>query len=165
MLAMVQGLMDILRSRAEIKSQFRVPVTTLKPVENNPLKFCVSAEDAMRRLFDSAEPGFMTPEDAIDEGLRDIKAHQLAMMAGMRAAFRKMLERFDPVRLEQQFSAKAKSGSLIGMMGRGRQWDLYIDMFNELTRDSDDSFNRLFGEAFSIAYEQQMQKLLSGGNQ
>lgn len=165
MIAMVQGLMDILRSRAEIKSQFRVPVTTLKPVENNPLKFCVSAEEAMRRLFDSAEPGFMTPEAAIEEGLSDIKAHQMAMMAGMRAAFQKMLERFDPVKLEQQFSARAKSGSFIGMMGKGKNWDSYVEMFSELTRDSDDSFNRLFGEAFTVAYEQQMQKLLGGSRQ
>ena len=165
MIAMVQGLMDILRSRAEIKSQFRVPVTTLKPVENNPLKFCVSAEDAMRRLFDGSEHGFMTPEAAIEEGLSDIKAHQMAMMAGMRAAFQKMLDRFDPFKLEQQFSARAKSGSLIGMIGKGKNWDLYVEMFGELTRDSDDSFNRLFGEAFAIAYERQMQKLLSGRKQ
>lgn len=158
----IQGLMDVLRARAEIKSQFRVPVTTLKPVENNPLKFSVTVDDAMQHLFGSVKPGFMTPEAAVEEGLQDIKAHQLAVMAGMRAAFGKMLERFNPERLEKQFSEIAKSGSLISMKGKGRYWDLYRDTFGELTRDSDENFNRLFGEAFAEAYEQQMQKLLSG---
>jgi type VI secretion system protein ImpI len=158
----IQGLMDVLRSRADIKSQFRVPVTTLKPVENNPLKFSVTVDDAMQHLFGSVKPGFMTPEAAVEEGLMDIKAHQLAVMAGMRAAFGKMLERFNPERLEKQFSEVAKSGSLISMKGKGRYWDLYRDTFGELTRDSDENFNRLFGEAFAEAYEQQMQKLLSG---
>lgn len=162
---LIQGLMEVLRARAEIKSQFRVPVTTLKPVENNPLKFSVTVDDAMQHLFGSAKPGFMSPEAAIEEGLQDIKAHQLAVMAGMRAAFGKMLDRFNPEKLEKQFSEIAKSGSLISMKGKGRYWDLYRESFGELTRDSDENFNRLFGEAFAEAYERQMQQLLSGNEQ
>jgi type VI secretion system protein ImpI len=162
MYAVVQGLMEILSSRKDIKSEFRVPVTTLKPMENNPLKFFTNADDAMRHLFGAVEPGFMTPEEAIQEGLQDIKAHQLAMMAGMREAFAKMLERFDPEKLEAIFSERAKSGSLISKKGKAKYWDLYCQMFGDLTRDSDDSFGRLFGEAFAEAYERQMQTLLKG---
>src|SRR5215469_6909757 len=35
----VQGLVNVLRSRAEVKNSFRLPTTSVKPVENNPLKF------------------------------------------------------------------------------------------------------------------------------
>lgn len=156
----VQGLMDILRSRSEIKSHFRVPVTTLKPVENNPLKFSATADIAMRHLFGGVEPGFMGPDAAIQEGFEDIKAHELAMMAGMRAAFEQILDRFDPRILEQQFTAKSKGSALMGIKGKGKYWDNYRQMFADLTRDSDENFNRLFGQAFATAYEQQMQKLL-----
>ena len=160
MTVILQGLMEVLRSRAEIKSQFRVPVTTLKPVENNPLKFSVTVDDAMRHLFGSTDPGFMAPDAAIDEAFQDIKAHQLAMLAGMRAAFTQMLDRFDPDRLERQFGGSAKGGSFMNLNAKGRNWDLYREMFAEMTRDSEQKFNRLFGDAFAEAYEQQMRNLL-----
>src|SRR6185312_1784770 len=41
----VQGLVDVLKSRAEVKNSFRLPTTSIKPVENNPLKFSQSADD------------------------------------------------------------------------------------------------------------------------
>jgi len=53
----VQGLMDVLKSRAEVKNNFRLPITTIKPVENNPLKFSMNAEDALFNLFVKRNPG------------------------------------------------------------------------------------------------------------
>ena len=34
----VQGMIEVLQSRTEVKNNFRVPMTTMRPVENNPLK-------------------------------------------------------------------------------------------------------------------------------
>ena len=34
------------KARAEVKNQFRVNITTLKPLDNNPLKFSANADDA-----------------------------------------------------------------------------------------------------------------------
>ena len=55
------------------------------------------------------------------------------------------------------------SGNETLALDRLRAVERYREMFADLTRDSDDNFNRLFGEAFADAYEKQMQKLLRGG--
>jgi len=157
----VQGMMDVLKSRAEIKSQFRLALTTIKPVENNPLKFSPNPQDAMAHLFGGRQQGYLGPVEAFQEGFSDIKAHQMAMIAGMRAAFEHMLEQFSPEVLEEQFEGGAKRGKLMGMANKVRYWDLYREMFDKLTRDSDDNFRRLFGEEFASAYEEQMQKITS----
>jgi len=159
MALIVQGMMDVLKSRAEIKSQFRLSLTTIKPVENNPLKFSPNVEDALGHLFTDRTKGYLGPSDAFAEGFNDIKAHQMAMLAGMRAAFEHMLEQFSPEILEKHFEGGAKRGKILGMGSKARYWDLYRDMFDKMTRDSDDNFRKLFGEEFASAYEQQMQKL------
>jgi len=155
----IQGMMDVLKSRAEIKSQFRLALTTIKPVENNPLKFSPNVEDAMHHLFGGAKTGYLGPTEAFEEGFKDIKAHQLAMIAGMRAAFEYMLEQFSPDVLEDQFEGGTKRGKLMGMANKVRYWDMYREMFERITRDSDDNFRRLFGDEFASAYEEQMQKI------
>ncbi|MCJ7558221.1 MAG: type VI secretion system-associated FHA domain protein TagH [Gammaproteobacteria bacterium] len=154
----VQGMMDILKSRADVKSQFRLTLTTIKPVENNPLKFSPNVDDAMEHLFKSQKPGYLRPTEAFEEGFRDIKAHQLAMIAGMRAAFEHMLEQFSPEVLEEYFEGGPKRGGFKAF-NKVRYWDMYRDMFNRITRDSDDNFRKLFGEEFASAYEEQMHKI------
>ena len=155
----VQGMMDVLKSRAEVKSEFRMAVTTIKPIENNPLKFSPNADAAIDHLFNNQQAGYLNPAQAFEEGFDDIKAHQLAMMAGMRAAFEHMLHQFSPDVLEGHFEGGGKRGKLMGMASKVRYWDMYRDLFEKITRDSDDNFRRMFGEEFATAYEQQMQKI------
>jgi len=155
----VQGMMDVLKSRTEIKSEFRLAMTTIKPVENNPLKFSPTVEDAIQHLFDGEQSGYLGPVEAFEEGFNDIKAHQMAMIAGMRAAFEYMLSQFSPDVLEERFEGGDRRGGIIGMARKVRYWDMYRHMFDRITRDSDDNFRRLFGEEFATAYEEQMQKI------
>jgi type VI secretion system FHA domain protein len=154
----VEGLMDVLRARAEIKNQFRVAMTTLKPVENNPLKFSANAEDALFNLFARRGQSFKAPVEAFSEAFDDLRAHQVATMAGMRAAFTALMARFDPSRLQEGFDRGLKRGALLDVMNKTKYWDLYREMFEGLG-DDDATFRRLFGDEFAQAYEEQMQRL------
>lgn len=155
----VQGTVDILSARAQIKDQFRVPATVLKPVENNPLKFSINAQDALQNLFGKNNPGFQSPVDAFQESFEDIKAHQMAVIAGMRAAYESMLEYFNPADLEAEFDKALRRGVLGGVMSKSKYWDLYEEMYKSLARDRDSSFHLLFGDEFARAYEEQLQRL------
>src|SRR5690606_26240470 len=42
----VDGVMEVLRARAEIKNTFRLPVTIIQRSENNPLKFAATPDEA-----------------------------------------------------------------------------------------------------------------------
>ena len=155
----VQGMLDVLKSRADIKSTFRVPVTSMRPIENNPLKFSANAAQALQNLLAPRNQAYLGPVEAFDEGFQDIKAHQMATMAGMRAAFDSMLKRFDPDELAERFEKRVKRASLISISGKSRYWDLYRELYEEWTQDADLNFQRLFGEKFAQAYEEQMRRL------
>ena len=104
--SVIEGLMEVLRARSEIRNEFRLPQTTFKTRDNNPLKMAVNAEDAMHNLLLKRNPAYLGTTAAFDDAFKDVRHHQLAMLAGMRAAFEFMLQRFDPRTLKAQFDAK-----------------------------------------------------------
>ena len=156
----VEGLMDTLKARAAIKNQFRVAMTTLKPVDNNPLKFSADANDALLNLFGRRNQTFQNPVDAFREAFQDLKDHQVATAAGMRAAFTELMKHFDPERLQEGFDRGPKRGALLDVINKPKYWDLYREMYEALG-DDDKTFRRLFGDEFAQAYEEQMQRLAS----
>ncbi len=155
----IEGLMEVLRARTEIKNEFRLQQTTFKPVENNPLKFSVNVEDALHNLLVKRNPAYLPAAEAFQDAFEDVRLHQVAMLAGVRAAFDAMLQEFDPEQLEQKFEQGSRRSGLLGMGGRGKNWDLYVQRYAELTRDADDAFRKLFGEEFGRSYEEQLQRL------
>lgn len=156
---MMEGMMQVLRFRKKIKEEFRINVTTIQPVENNPLKFSANIEDAMENMFIKKNNAYKEPLEAVREGFQGISEHQLAVLAGMQAAFRGMLERFDPDALENRFE-KYKQSSLIKIGKNRKTWDSYKAYHAELAANLDNSFQHLFGYDFVQAYEEQMQRLV-----
>lgn len=155
----VEGLMEVLRARGEIKSEFRLPQTTFKPRENNPLKFSANVEDALHNLLVKRNPAYLDTPAAFEDAFADVRHHQLAVLAGMRAAFDEMLRRFSPDALRTQFDAKPGRKSSFGFSSSARYWDSYEDFYKELTGDADDCFRRLFGDQFARSYEEQLKRL------
>jgi predicted component of type VI protein secretion system len=155
----VQGLIDVLNSRAEIKSQFRMPMTNIRPVENNPLKFSMNADDALHNLFVKRNPGYLPPAESVREGFQDIAFHQMAMLAGVRAAFNSMLASFHPDHLEAVYEKKLRRTSLMSFLNRFRYWSLYREQFEDIEKNLENHFQLLFGEEFAKAYSEQLQQL------
>jgi predicted component of type VI protein secretion system len=157
----VQGLIDVLQSRAEVKSQFRMPMTNIRPVENNPLKFSMNAHDALHNLFVKRNPGYLPAQEAFREGFEDIAFHQIAMLAGVRQAFNAMLASLHPNRLEAAYERKLRRTTRIRWGNRLRYWGMYRAQFEDIEKDADAHFQMLFGEEFAKAYCEQMEKLTS----
>lgn len=153
----VAGMMKVLGARNAIKNEFRMNVTMIQPVENNPLKFSPNVDEALRNMFTSQTNAYLPGTVAIQEGFEDIADHQVAVIAGMRAAFRSLLKRFDPAELQVRFDKQHKAG-LLGSK-KGKYWEAYAEFYNDLADNMDDAFQDLFGEDFAEAYEQQMSRL------
>lgn len=153
----LEGLMQMLRARSEVKSEFRMQQTTIRAVENNPLKFSVSVDDALKQMLQPTNPAYLPPKEALNEALDDIEAHQLAVMAGIQAALSAMLKRFDPQALQQHF--EQKSGRSLLESKKAWYWEQYEEKYQKILAEAEDSFQELFGEAFSKAYEEQVEKL------
>ncbi|MFV9615648.1 MAG: type VI secretion system-associated FHA domain protein TagH [Gammaproteobacteria bacterium] len=155
---MVSGLMQVLGSRSSIKNAFRMNVTTIQPVENNPIKFSANVDDALENMFIKQGSAYKKPLEAVGDCFDGIAEHQLAILAGIRAAFKGVLERFDPVLLDARFSRHNK-GSLVLGSQKAKNWESYLEYYNELVGDIDNTFQYLFGDDFVQAYEDQLQRL------
>ncbi len=152
---MVEGLIDVLRARSSLKSEFRMQQTMIGPVENNPLKFAPNADEALLLLLRHGNQAFMGPEQAVTDSFDDLRAHQLAVMAGVQAAIKHLLKRFEPAELEARMGAP--SGGLSGLFSGSRQaqyWQQFTALYSNISREAEDDFQDLFGREFSRAYEE-----------
>jgi type VI secretion system FHA domain protein len=155
----ISGLMDLLRARERIKDEFRMRLTTFKPVDNNPLKFSANVEDALHNLLVKRNPAYLAPVEAFEDAFRDVRNHQVATLAGVRVAFESMLREFDPERLQEEYDREIKKGGFLGVPARPKYWDLYREQFRGRVKDADSCFRELFGDEFARAYQEQLEKV------
>lgn len=156
----IQGTMDVLLTRTKIKNEMRLDVTTIRAAENNPIKFSISSDEALERLLGNEEHGgYMEPVEALEEAFNDIKAHQMAVIAGMQIALESVLKRFDPERLEARLQKQSPISASIPIHKQAKLWSQFEQLYEDIESEAQDDFNRLFGHAFASAYEQQVQQL------
>ncbi|AXA58016.1 type VI secretion system-associated FHA domain protein TagH [Pseudomonas thivervalensis] len=151
---MVEGLIDVLRARSSLKGEFRIQQTMIQPVENNPLKFAPNVDEALLLLLRHGNQAFMAPDAAVRDSFDDLRAHQLAVMAGVEAAIKHLLGRFEPSQLEERM---AKPGGLSGIFSGSRQaqyWQQFTELYSNISREAQEDFQDLFGREFSRAYEE-----------
>jgi type VI secretion system protein ImpI len=152
----VSGVMDVMRSRQEIKDEFRMRPTRIGPAENNPLKVSANVDDALHNLLVKRNPAYLAPVEAFEDAFADLRNHQIAMLAGMRVAFESMLAELDPDRLQQEFDRQLGKGLVPAKL---RYWELFREWRLRIVKDPDTSFRRLFGDEFARAYGEQLQQL------
>lgn len=155
----VEGLMEILAGRAQVKDEFRLSQTRIGPAMNNPLKFSPNAPEAIRRLFGGGESGFLGAEDGLQQAIDDIKAHQVAMLAGMQAGLQAVLAFFEPKHLEEMLDESSGLASKMPGVREAKLWSQYIALYDRMAKDAEGDFDRLFAKQFADAYESQIQML------
>jgi FHA domain-containing protein len=156
----VQGTMDLLNARAVSKREVKAQATTIMERNNNPLKFAPDVASALPFLLSGKlNPAFLPPISAMRDAHIDLKSHQFGVMAGMRAALEGVLARFTPEQLEKRITKKGLLDSMIPATRKAKLWDSYTDMYKEIAREASDDFQKLFGEAFRQAYEEQIKLL------
>lgn len=157
--AAIDGVMALLVARAEAKKEFRAEDRTMVASrDNNPLKLMADPQEAVDFLFDPKERsgGFLTPVQAVSDAFDDMRAHEAALIAGMRAAILGAVARFDPKTLEEELE---KSSGGLGLNRKARLWELFAAYQQKLARDASDDFNKVFGRDFLSAYMAQVKQL------
>lgn len=159
----VEGIMMLLLARAELRKEFEAEERTMVAArDNNPLKLMSDPHEAMDFLFDPAErtDGFLDPVQAVGDACEDLRTHELALMAGMRAAIQGALRRFDPNAIERAFEKSRKGFSLASR--KAKLWELFVVQQDKLSRDAQDDFNKVFGRDFMGAYQAQLRRVKGG---
>ena len=156
------GTMNLLLARTLTKKESRVDTTMIAVRSNNPLKFFPNSESALTQLLTNAMAGYLAPVPAMEGAFADLKAHELAVMVGTRAALEAVLQRFDPAQIDAQLALPTGMDKLLGANRKVRLWDRWVEAHGALARESDD-LQRLYGEHFSAAYEDQIERLRLAG--
>ena len=160
-----QGTVELISSRAFVKREVRADVTMIVVRNNNPLKFLPDGQTALMQMFGRKIPGFMEPVAAMDDAYRDLRAHQIGVVAGMRAALDDVLQRFDPARLDQHISGHSILDAVLPVFRKARMWDHYGKLFRNVQAEAQDDFQTLFGKAFLAAYEEEIERFNQGSTQ
>ena len=150
---MVEGLIDVLRARTSLKGEFRMQQTMIRPLENNPLKFAPNADEALLLLLRHGNHAFMAPQQAVRDSFDDLRAHQIAVMAGVEAAIKHLLARFEPGQLEARMASPGGLSKLFAGSRQSQQWQQFTELYSQISREAQDDFQDLFGREFSRAYE------------
>lgn len=151
---MVEGLIDVLRARSSLKGEFRIQQTMIQPVENNPLKFAPNVDEALLLLLRHTNQAFMAPDLAVRDSFDDLRAHQLAVMAGVEAAIKHLLARFEPAQLEERMGKPGGLSSLFNGSRQAQYWQQFTELYSNISREAQEDFQDLFGREFSRAYEE-----------
>lgn len=160
----VAGTLALLAARTIAKRELGAGATMLQTRGNNPLKFSPNVDAALTHLLGPPLRGFIGPRDAVHDAFGDLRAHQVAVLAGMRAALEAVLERFDPVALEARLAPRGMWDHLMPVNRRAKLWEQFGEQYAEILREVEDDFDSLFGKAFLQAYEAQLAELARAPN-
>src|SRR5262249_2996672 len=157
--ACVEGLIGLLLARSELKKEMRAEDRTMVASrDNNPLKLMTDPREALSYLFDARERlsgAFLPPVQAVGDACDDLRVHEIALMAGMRAAFQGALKRFDPQLIEREADKQKGSFSLNKKV---KLWDAFVAHHEKLTRDAEDDLLKVFGKEFLGTYMAQVRR-------
>jgi type VI secretion system FHA domain protein len=155
------GLRVLLEQRAKTKSQFRISQTGFQATGNNPIKLMSTTQEALENMFHRQEDvdpeAYLGPLQAVEDAVRDLRLHQVAVMKAMQVAVRELLDKLDPGELEERFRQGAKGGGLLSSSQKNRYWELYQEAYRSIAGFPDESFTAVIGARFADAYDREVQ--------
>lgn len=152
-----QGTVALLSSRSILKRGVKADMTMVLEDANNPFKLLPSGKTVLMQMFGTRMPGFMSPTKSVRDALIDLQAHQLGMIAGIRAIIAAMLQSFNPEQLEAQAKQHGSVSRLSLLHNRKADlWDYFTRHYAQTAGEIEDDFHTLFGEAFLHAYDMEV---------
>jgi type VI secretion system FHA domain protein len=157
--AAIGGTLELLAARSIAKRELGANATQLQARENNPLKFSPDTDAALGHLLGPTVRGFIAPLEAVREAFGDLRAHQVAILTGIRAALDEVLARFDPAALEPRLADDDLWDKLVPTNRKAKMWEQYTQQYAQILREVEGDFDTLFGRAFLRAYQAQLAEL------
>ena len=128
----VSGVMDVMRSRQQIKDEFRMRMTQFRPAENNPLKFSANVDDALHNLLVKRNAAYLRRSTRSKTPLTTcgIIRSPCWPACGWRS------NRCSPSSIRIACSRSSTVSSAKGLMpAKLRYWDLYREKRDEMVKD------------------------------
>jgi type VI secretion system protein len=152
----VLGLMESLKGRADVKSRLQLSQTGIHPIENNPLKFSASVDEAISKLLATHGSRYLGPVEAIRQSFADLRMHQVALTAAIQGAMDEFMTRIEPGELQERFDRGLKRGSLLGAANKSKYWELYMEFYQALNQRNEQGLPSIFAEELARTYAEKV---------
>jgi type VI secretion system protein ImpI len=150
----VNDLTQLLSARFTAKRFARTSSQTMiQALDNNPLKFAPTVEDALKIMFGPKTSGYLDARRALEGGLSDLKTHQIKTFSAMQSAVKMLVEDLDPLELEKATGPDKGFSALLGMR-KARLWDMYQARWQAKTLRHEDGLVDAFMLYFAECYDQ-----------
>jgi type VI secretion system FHA domain protein len=156
----VHGLTELMNTRAEIKKELRAADRTmLGSQDNNPLKSGLAQEEILQYILfnPTGIGGYMKVDRALSEAINDLRAHEFASIAAVRAAVEGTVRDFDPKKLRTTLT-KGKT-KLPQFLDNARLWDIYAEYYENKASHMADWLEQLFNHYFMPVYSRESERL------
>jgi type VI secretion system protein ImpI len=148
-----ENLMQLLNARRQAKRLARSSShTTVQAVDNNPLKFCPSAADALRIMFGPTSRSYLDAHHAIGQGFEDLKAHQIKTYAAMQQAITMLMADLDPQAIDKDADESRGIASFL-VSRKARLWDAYAAQWEAKIGRTGGGLIEAFMSYFAEAYD------------
>lgn len=156
---MLLGLIKSLRTRASLKSEFKINQTTFQLQENNPLKFSATIDDIFQNLYLHRSNSFLSSKSAIYEAFNDTENHDKALVAGTLGALKGLLEQLDPERIRENNYQEYYLDKIIPKNKHARNWNMFLQLHENLKGEISTHGSSALTDDFVKAYDQTIKLL------
>jgi type VI secretion system protein ImpI len=126
--------------------------TMIQALNNNPLKFSPSEEDALRVMFGPQTRSYLDARRALTQSFDDLKSHQVKTFSAMQQALRLMLGEFDPDVIDNSAVADRGIAAVVGSR-KARLWDIYVARWQARTQNHSDGMLKAYMDYFADCYD------------
>jgi type VI secretion system protein ImpI len=154
----ITGVVSALQVRAEMRSRFRVAISDGRRAEETLLESSANVDDALHRFFRQRAAGAPALDAAVGSALQEIKCHEFALLDALRVAFDRLLDQFDPQAIQEQMDNATSRASRSMLSGKSRHWEAYMELYEGIAADRENSFRRIYAPAFAEAYQKALEK-------
>jgi len=147
------NMKQLLEARQQAKRLARSPnQTTVQAVDNNPLKFSPTPEDALRIMFGARGRSYLDAEGAFAQAFGDLKKHQIKTYSAMQRAVTLLMKDVEPEAIEALSPSDRGLASMVGSR-KARLWEIYVSRWQALAQRHDNGMLETFMDHFARCYE------------
>lgn len=154
----LQGMIELLKSRTDLKNQLRLDRTIIGSIQNNPLKYMINAEQVIKHILqEEDDKTYMPLIDAIKESFDDIKAHQYAVSISMQRALMATAKLyFSPESMQKKLDSVSPLGSKIPVQREAKLWSMFKETYAGMEDEATEIFQAILEKEIAKEYELQI---------
>jgi len=149
-----EQLKQLLNARGEAKRLSRsANQTMIQALENNPLKFSPTAEDALKIMLGPPTRSYLDARRTFEQSFADLRRHQLLTYSAMQEAVHRLVADLAPAKIEADTPGEGGLAALVASR-KARLWDTYNTRWKAMADKHDNGLVDVFMLYFADAYDQ-----------